>query len=102
MDPKIKKIKTLKSRDFLNSVIVDDDGCINWKNDPIFEGFRMSTINRVYVYFLDKFGCLSAWSRLRGKSKLALTKERIDKASEYMEKDFDLKRILKSIKSSYK
>ena len=86
----------------MNSVIVEDDGCINWKNDPIFEGFRMSTINRVYVYFLDKFGCLSAWSRLRGKSKLALTKERIDKASEYMEKDFDLKRILKSIKSSYK
>jgi hypothetical protein len=80
----------------------DDDGCVNWKNDPVFDSFKMSTFNKIYVYFLDKFGCLLVCSKLRGRSNLAKTKERIDKAYTYMEKDFDLKRIMISIKESYK
>jgi hypothetical protein len=73
---------------------------INWQHDQVFTE-QMTTFQKVYMYFLDTLGCLTLCSRVKRFNKLKETKKRIDKAQKYLENDFDLKKILKSIKHTY-
>ena len=49
-------------------------------HEPVFKNFNISTTQKVFIYFLDAFGCLGFLSKRKGYDKVLKTKIAIDKA----------------------
>ena len=66
--------------------------------DPDFQNFDMPTSTRIYIYFLDLFGCLKLCSKKH--RNIRDIKRKIDKASKKLEKDLNIKEIVIFMKAN--
>jgi len=53
--------------------------CGTGEDDQSFEGFYLSTCDRIYIYILDLFGCLDLCARA-GNKRIKTIMTRIDRA----------------------
>ena len=57
----------------------------------------MNTCERIYVYILNKIGCLDICART-GNKRIKTIKNTINGASQYLEDDFNIKNIVLQMK----
>jgi hypothetical protein len=71
---------------------------VNSEDEMLLDfSLKLTTCTKVYIYFLSLFKCLSFCTWIGVKS-VAETKNLIDKGNKLLEKDFDIKNIVRHIK----
>ena len=78
----------------------ENDSDEEWNHEPVFEHFHVSTCSKISLYLLDSLYFFKYCHKCKGFADMKEFKNRIDQARKYKENDFDLRKIIKSIKQT--